>query len=234
MGRPLASALDVATPQRLLEAAEIEFAASGFKAARLEDVASRAGIRRPSLLYHFPTKQALYSAVVQRAFVRLRLMLLETMNLEAGIGVRLEKTVAAFSKFLEANPTLAAVLLREMIDGRGPGHEIILNEVVPLLNEVVLFVKRAGTDEIRPGLPIRAAILQLVADALLRVVAGPISTPLWGKENHARTLTRILFLKEAKNGRSAPDARPRHSRSRSAKRKIGSHDNDAGKASLPV
>lgn len=201
MGRPLANALDVATPQRLLEAAEIEFAAAGFKAARLEDVASRAGIRRPSLLYHFPTKQALYAAVVQRAFVRLRLMLLETMNLEtmnleAGIAVRLEKTVAAFSKFLEANPTLAAVLLREMIDGRGPGHEIILKEVVPLLNEVVLFVKRAGTEEIRPGLPIRAAILQLVADTLLRVVAGPISTPLWGKENHARTLTRIIFLRE--------------------------------------
>ena len=196
MGRPPTGALDVATPQRLLEAAEIEFAASGFKGARLEDVASRAGIRRPSLLYHFSTKQALYTAVVQRAFVRLRLMLQDTMNLEASIGIRLEKTVEAFSEFLKANPTLAAVLLREMIDSRGPGHEIILNEVVPLLNKVVLFVKRGGQDEIRSGLPIRAAILQLVADTLLRVVAGPISTPLWGKENHARTLTRIIFLRE--------------------------------------
>ncbi len=234
MGRPPASALDVATPQRLLESAEIEFAASGFKGARLEDVATRAGIRRPSLLYHFPTKQALYTAVVQHAFVRLRLMLQETMNLEASIGIRLEKTVEAFSNFLEANPTLAAVLLREMIDSRGPGHQIILKEVVPLLNEVVLFVRRAGHDEIRAGLPIRAAILQVVADTLLRVVAGPISTPLWGKENHSRTLTRLLFLKEGKDACTSQAARPRHSRSRSAKRKVGAHDDNAGEASLPV
>ena len=228
MGRPPARALDVATPQRLLEAAEIEFAASGFKGARLEDVASRAGIRRPSLLYHFPTKQALYTAVVQHAFVRLRLMLQETMNLEATIGVRLEKTVEAFSEFLKANPSLAAVLLREMIDSRGPGHEIILEEVVPLLNEVVLFVKRAGPDEIRSGLPIRAAILQMVADTLLRVVSGPISTPLWGKENHSSTLTRILFLKEKNNACSSQTDRPGHSGTRSAKRKVRPHNNGSG------
>ena len=161
-------------------------------------------------------------------------MLQETMNLEESIGIRLEKTVEAFSEFLKANPTLAAVLLREMIDSRGPGHEIILQEVVPLLNEVVLFVKRAGQDEIRPGLPIRAAILQLVADTLLRVVAGPISTPLWGKENHSSTLTRILFLKEEVNARASQSSRTRDSRTRSPKRKVGKNDNGSGKARLPI
>ena len=79
MGRPLASAAATATPERLLDAAEQCFA-QGYDAARLEDIAAAAGIRRPSLLYHFASKDDLYAAVVRRTFARLGAALLSVMS----------------------------------------------------------------------------------------------------------------------------------------------------------
>ena len=71
MGRPRRSDSQVATTERLLTAAEKRFGKNGFDAARLSDIAKDAGITRPSLLYHFESKEKLYDAVVARAFDKL-------------------------------------------------------------------------------------------------------------------------------------------------------------------
>ena len=68
MGRPRATTQTVETAQRLLSAAEQEFGSKGFDRARLADIANIAGISRPSLLYHYNSKDALYAAVFDRPF----------------------------------------------------------------------------------------------------------------------------------------------------------------------
>ena len=53
MARPKKGVHQVPTEERILQAAETEFGRKGFERTRLEDIAETAGIRRPSLLYHF-------------------------------------------------------------------------------------------------------------------------------------------------------------------------------------
>ncbi len=194
MGRPKAGAFETETPERLLRSAEQEFARSGLRGSRLEDIARRAGIRRPSLLYHYPTKEALYARVVRRAFARLGRTLLEAMTEEADFARSVERTAAAFERALTADPSLASLILRELLDGHGPGRAILLEEMVPLLDQVELFVRQHGRRRIRPGLPIRAAILQGASDILLRAASGPLRDPLWGR-GAAASLARLLFLR---------------------------------------
>lgn len=55
------------TRDRILDAAEVEFAQRGLKGASLRDIAKAARIKQPSLYKHFKSKQALYSAVFDRA-----------------------------------------------------------------------------------------------------------------------------------------------------------------------
>jgi TetR/AcrR family transcriptional regulator len=50
----------------LLEAAEVVFAEQGFSGATTAAIAKRAGVPKPNLHYYFPTKEALYRAVVER------------------------------------------------------------------------------------------------------------------------------------------------------------------------
>ena len=51
----------MASTDRILEAARGEFAQHGY-AARLQDIAERAGLTHPTLLYHFKSKERLYAA----------------------------------------------------------------------------------------------------------------------------------------------------------------------------
>lgn len=56
----------------VLEAALSEFAASGLHGTSTEDVARRAGISQPYLFRLFPTKKALFLALVERCFRRVQ------------------------------------------------------------------------------------------------------------------------------------------------------------------
>jgi AcrR family transcriptional regulator len=57
--------------EMVLEAALGEFAARGLAGASTEEVARRAGISQPYLFRLFPTKRALFLALVRRCFERL-------------------------------------------------------------------------------------------------------------------------------------------------------------------
>jgi len=56
----------------VLEAAVAEFAAHGMAGTSTEDVARQAGISQPYLFRLFPTKKALFLALVERCFQRAR------------------------------------------------------------------------------------------------------------------------------------------------------------------
>ncbi len=55
-----------ATRQAVLDTALDMFAKQGYRATSVRDIAARCGITHPGLLYHFPTKEALLKAVLER------------------------------------------------------------------------------------------------------------------------------------------------------------------------
>lgn len=205
MARPRASSILVATPLRVLEAAEDIFGRSGFPGAKLADIAQRAGIRRASLLHHFRSKEILYDAVVERVFSRLGDALRAAMRAKGSFESRLRAMVQAFAGFLDRYPALAPVLVRQLLETRGPGREILLKQVSPLLDVVERFVRVEGRSEIRPKLPIRAAVLQVVSGILLRAASGELRRPLWGKDDQTWAVVRHLFFGPAP---AAPAALP--------------------------
>jgi AcrR family transcriptional regulator len=196
---------DLGTADRVLDAAEREFAAVGYAPARLADIGERAGIRRPSLLYHFPSKELLYRAVVERAFDRLATALVQFMGGDGEFEQQLESVIRAFAEFLDGHPSLAPIIVRELIEdptheldtvrrGGSVGRTIMLERVVPLLTLVEAFIRTRGQDHLRPNLPIRAALVQVAANLLLHSAAGSLAGPLWGPGDHALALAKLLFL----------------------------------------
>jgi AcrR family transcriptional regulator len=196
---------DLGTADRVLDAAESEFAAVGYAPARLADIGARAGIRRPSLLYHFPSKELLYRAVVERAFDRLGAALVQFMGGDGEFEQQLEGVVRAFAEFLDKHPSLAPIIVRELIDdptheldtarrGGSVGRTIMLERVVPLLTLVEEFLRTRGREHLRPNLPVRAALVQVATNLLLHSAAGSLAGPLWGPGDHALTLAKLLFL----------------------------------------
>src|SRR5689334_24255403 len=70
--------------EAVLEAAVIEFAAGGLAGTSTEDVARRAGISQPYLFRLFPTKKALFLALVERCFQRIQAAFAEAAGDKTG------------------------------------------------------------------------------------------------------------------------------------------------------
>jgi AcrR family transcriptional regulator len=74
------------TRQRILEAAEIAFAARGFGGANMREIAEEAGVNKFMLYYHFNNKETLYTTVLQSnlqpAFQELDTILSQPLSLE--------------------------------------------------------------------------------------------------------------------------------------------------------
>ena len=197
MGRPRTDPDVVATPTRILAAAAEAFATHGVAGATLAQIARAAGIRRPSLLYHYNSKDLLYRAVVRDVFDRLEAVLDGPMGDDAAFEVRLEALVRAYAAFLAAHPHHARIVVREMIAEDSPGTAILREHIAPILARVVAFLQVAGADRLRPQVPLSAAVMQIASDVLLQNAAGDLATALWGESSPDRTwhLARALLLR---------------------------------------
>jgi len=130
------------TRDQILDAARDCFARSGYSATSLNDIAAEVGIRRPSLLHHFSSKEALYQEVFEQLlsdwFTRLSGAV--TMP-EKGLA-KVELVLDAGFGFFADNPAYVTLMRREAIDG-GSHLGIDLSEVLqPMFDEAVAYFRR--------------------------------------------------------------------------------------------
>jgi AcrR family transcriptional regulator len=129
----------------LLSVARKRFSAQGYAGTTLGDVAEDAGIRKASLYYHFPTKEALYTAVIDQIVTGLCESIARASAGDDGFVERLDRLGAEIVEYLGSNREAACMLLREMVGDsvyiRGPGGEV----VEATLKDTAAFL-RAGMD----------------------------------------------------------------------------------------
>lgn len=104
------------TRATILAAAEQVFADKGYAAARLEDVAARAGIRRASIIYYFRDKRELHDAVLADVFEELLERYQTVLGAPVPLPQRIESIVDAWVGYVAERPTVARLLLWEVAD----------------------------------------------------------------------------------------------------------------------
>jgi len=112
----------VRTRAEIIAAAERHFAEHGFQGTRLGDVAADVGIRRPSISYHFASKQELYAAVLETVFAEW------AADLPSGgtAAERLEAAMTGWIEFVAQRPTAARLLLRESMNAQPESFAALL------------------------------------------------------------------------------------------------------------
>lgn len=77
-------------PTQILEAAFQEFVDHGFTAARVEDIAERVGVTKGTVYVYFPTKDELFSAMIQYIAVPMKNVIGDIGELKGNAATRLE------------------------------------------------------------------------------------------------------------------------------------------------
>jgi len=104
-----------AVPEKILRAASEAFAARGYHGTSIQEVAEAAGITRPTLIYHFHSKEGLRDAVLERVLQHWSEEL-PRMLAAARQGPRLDALLGALTGFFSTQPALARLVLREALD----------------------------------------------------------------------------------------------------------------------
>ena len=102
-----------ATRRRILAAATAEFAAKGLAGARVDEIAARALVSKRMLYHYFGDKEALWLAVLERAYLHIRNeeRELDVSRLSPAIGMR--RLVEFTIDYVHRHPEFIALLISE-------------------------------------------------------------------------------------------------------------------------
>lgn len=111
---------EISTRNQILVEARHCFAAQGFEGTSLNDIAAGVGIRRPSLLHHFDSKEAIYRQILSDALADWGDQI-ETARQDDSDGWELVDAIVETSfKFFVANPEIIVMVRREAMTDQSP------------------------------------------------------------------------------------------------------------------
>lgn len=196
-------------PAEIVAAALAVFAEKGFAAARLDEIAARAGVSKGAVYLYFETKQDIFRAVVDQAIApNVEAVKAMVMAHPGPLADLLRGVAGHLGQVIESTP-LGGVL--KMVVGEARNfpeiarvwHDDLVAHALGAMTEAIRAAQARG--EVKPGDP-RAYALQLVSPVLMAVLwretfvpvgAEPFDLPAVLRQ-HVDTLLTGMLQEEAR------------------------------------
>ncbi|MGE0323370.1 MAG: TetR/AcrR family transcriptional regulator [Polyangiaceae bacterium] len=184
----------------ICEAATRLFARQGFDGTSLQAIAAQVGITKPTLLYHYPSKDALRAAVLENLFAHWRRTVPQLLEAVTSGHARFEALTNELIRFFREDPDRALLLMRELMDRPVHMREQVIDNLRPWLRVVAEYIrtgKRIG--QIREDVDEESYLLHVVTltiatlsnATLVQAALAPEQPPHAVEERHLRELRRL-------------------------------------------
>jgi TetR/AcrR family transcriptional regulator len=176
---------------QLRSAATRLFAAQGFGATSLQAISDEVGVTKQTLLYHFPSKDALRRAVLDGVFEHWRQRLPRILEAVTSGQGRFEALHEELLGFFESEPDRARLLVRELLDNPEQMRRLVLENLRPwvlLIAEYVREGQRLGM--IHPDLDPEAYILHVITLVVAHVACEGVLAAVLGGQSGTRSRER--------------------------------------------
>ena len=164
------------TEEKILQAAETEFIENGFKGARMQAIADRAGINKALLHYYFRTKEKLFEVIfrtVFKFFVPKMFNVFEREDLDIFEKIRI--FVSEYINLIVKNPHIPGFIIHELSSKKSNIGKLFAEQNI----DVDLFIRLINSEiekgTIKDIMP-EQLIINIIALSVFPVIAAPIAT----------------------------------------------------------
>ena len=118
------------------------FANQGFEGTSLNDIAAGVGIKRPSLLHYFPTKEAIYRTILEEALLDWGARVDAMNDSDADGWDRVDAVLLASFEFMKLNPLVIRIVRREAMTEHSDLGINLGEALRPFFDRAVAFFRR--------------------------------------------------------------------------------------------
>lgn len=184
----------MANPTQIRQIATKLFASHGYEGVSLQAIADEVGVAKQTLLYHYPSKDALRRAVIEQVFEHWRKTLPQMLQAVTSGHGRFTALTEELVRFFLTDRDRARLICRELLDNPDDAARLIAENLRPWILLVAEYVREGQRhDLIRKDVDPESYILHVVVLVVANVAT---LTPL----------TASLVTE----GQSASDVEKRH------------------------
>ncbi len=174
------------------------FAQQGFEATSLQAIADEVGISKPSLLYHYPSKEVLRRAVLDDLFEHWRRTLPQLLQHVTSGEARFEALTEELIRFFRSDPNRARLIVREFMDRPEEIRRDISGNLHTWIALVAEYIRKGRkTGELHADVDPEAYVLHVIVLVVTPTAAPPIVVAALGddgrpaQERHMLELVRL-------------------------------------------
>lgn len=166
---------------KINEAAIDEFAEFGFSGARVDRIASRAGVNKAMIYYHYSSKENLYVSILTKSIEGLSRVIKSKMNSNES----LESILTALSRYynhnLAAEPRVRQIFLHEMASGarymKTSFAEIMNHQSIP--KKLLRILEEGMIEGTYRRCDARQVIIAFIGMNLFYIMTSPLVNQVW-------------------------------------------------------
>lgn len=163
------------TELRILDAAKKVFVEKGFDGASMQDIANEAGINKALLHYYFRKKEFLFKAIFKQALHSFIPNLLQVIQSNEPVRVKLKLFVENYIDMLLLNPHIPVFILHEL--SRRPENLVSVIKEMGVNPSLILQNMEKGIAEAGgTSYPTKHLLVNMLAMCIFPIAAKPILT----------------------------------------------------------
>jgi TetR/AcrR family transcriptional regulator len=173
------------------------FATLGYEGTSLQAIAERVGVTKQTLLYHYPSKDALRRAVLEHVFTHWRQRLPQMLEAVTSGHGRFEALTRELVHFFDADSNRARLLARELLDNPEEMRRLLVDNLKPWLLLVAQYIREGQkTGIIHADLDPEAYVLNVIMLVLSNATVRSLAQSVLGSEARgdaaARQMSELL------------------------------------------
>ena len=179
--------------QEILSVATRLFARKGYEATSLQSIADQVGMKKPSLLYHYPSKGALKEAVLDDLMYGWRVRLPEILATALTGEDRFSALFDEVTCYFKADPHRALLIMREVVDRPVEAKRRLgdgLKPWIAMLSTAITDGKEAG--RVRESIDPQAYLIECIVLIVGTFAATELAASVFDNGDRGNWLDRQL------------------------------------------